>query len=184
MITKELLEKMRGSLVYCDKTAPGACFKMVLPLADMTVFRKGAAYQPAFAVDKQTLQVVPSNIIYIEDKLSSLEVMKALLKPYPELTLNCYQDPFHGLYHIRSSLPNLIIVDINLPGLNGFDLLQILRADASTQHIPVVALSAGAMPHDIERGLEQGFDEDITRPVNMQQLIGLLNQLLSHKSVA
>ena len=75
-------------------------------------------------------------------------------------------------------------MDINLPGMSGTDAMQLLRADPATEHIPVLALSANAIPHDIERGLQAGFFRYLTKPVRVNEFMEALNLALEHVRVA
>jgi CheY-like chemotaxis protein len=72
-------------------------------------------------------------------------------------------------------MPEVILMDINLPGINGVAALKILAADAATSHIPVIAISANAMPRDIERGLEAGFFRYLTKPIKVDELMEVLD---------
>ena len=138
----------------------------------------------------QTLTVSPQSlrtfsqsqhILYVEDQLSNIRLMSEVLKPYEQLHLVTHQDPFMGLYHARTQRPDIIILDIDLPGISGLDIVKILKKDVITAHIPVVALSANAMPHAVARGKQCGFDEYLTKPLNLQSLIGALNHFLARE---
>ena len=74
--------------------------------------------------------------------------------------------------------PDVILMDINLPGMSGTAAMQILREDRATRHIPVVALSANAIPEDIERGLEAGFFRYLTKPIKFKEFMEALDQAL------
>ena len=88
------------------------------------------------------------------------------------------RDGVLGIQIARASLPDVILMDINLRGLSGLDALKILRDDPVTAHIPVVALSANAMPHDIRKGLEAGFFRYLTKPINVNEFMDTLNVAL------
>jgi CheY-like chemotaxis protein len=78
----------------------------------------------------------------------------------------------------RAAMPEVILMDINLPGINGVAALKILAADAATAHIPVIAISANAMPRDIERGLEAGFFRYLSKPIKVHEFIDTLDLAL------
>ena len=78
----------------------------------------------------------------------------------------------------RASQPDVILMDINLPGINGFEALKILRSDPSTAHIPVIAVSANAMPRDVEKGLKAGFFRYITKPIKVNEFMEALDVAL------
>jgi CheY-like chemotaxis protein len=104
--------------------------------------------------------------------------MTDFLKPYQQIDLTCHADPFVGLHWARSHCPDLIILDVHLPNMSGLELVTLLKGDALTRHLPVIALSANAMPYDIEQGKSAGFDAYLSKPFNMQQLVGVLNRYL------
>jgi CheY-like chemotaxis protein len=83
-----------------------------------------------------------------------------------------------GIEYARACLPDVILMDINLPGLNGTQAMQVLRADPFTAHIPIIALSANAIPRDIERGLEAGFFNYITKPIKVVEFMDALDVAL------
>jgi CheY-like chemotaxis protein len=83
-----------------------------------------------------------------------------------------------GIEIARASRPDVILMDINLPGMSGIKAMQILRADTATAHIPVVALSANAIPRDIERGLQAGFFRYLTKPIKIREFNDTLDVAL------
>ena len=89
-----------------------------------------------------------------------------------------------GIEIARTSRPDIILIDINLPGINGIEALRILRADPATAHIPVVALSANAMPRDIEKGLAAGFFRYLTKPIKVTEFMETLDMALQFAQTA
>jgi CheY-like chemotaxis protein len=83
-----------------------------------------------------------------------------------------------GIEIARATQPQVILMDINLPGISGIEALKILRGDPATAHIPVVALSANAMPRDIAKALEAGFFRYLTKPIKVEQFMDTLNAAL------
>jgi CheY-like chemotaxis protein len=96
-----------------------------------------------------------------------------------DIQLLIARDGSRGIQIARASQPDAILMDINLPGINGIEALGILAADPVTAHIPVVALSANAMPHDIEKGLQAGFFRYLTKPIKVNEFMDTLDQALS-----
>ena len=117
-------------------------------------------------------------VLYIEDHPSNIRLMEEVMKSCSKLSLSSYMDPFVGLYHARASLPNIIILDVNLPSISGYELVQLLKKGEATKHIPVIALSANAMEYDIEKGKALGFDEYLTKPLNIEALALAFHHLL------
>ena len=89
-----------------------------------------------------------------------------------------------GIEAAHNERPAVILMDINLPGINGFEALRILREDPATAHIPVIALSANAMPRDIERGLAAGFFRYLTKPIKVDQFMEALDTALLFSQTA
>ena len=85
-----------------------------------------------------------------------------------------------GVELARAYLPDVILMDINLPGMSGFGALRILREDPLTCCIPVLALSANAIPRDIEKGLEAGFFRYLTKPIRVREFMDALDLALIH----
>lgn len=88
------------------------------------------------------------------------------------------RDGNHGIALARAHLPDVILMDINLPGLSGSQALKILREDPVTAHIPVLAISANAMPRDIQKGLEAGFFRYLTKPIKVNEFMQALDMAL------
>jgi len=94
------------------------------------------------------------------------------------------RDGHSGIDLALSVLPDVILMDINLPGISGIKAMRILRDDQTTTHIPVVALSANAMPRDIERGLEAGFFRYLTKPIKIYEFMETLDEALEFSKSA
>jgi len=92
-------------------------------------------------------------------------------------------DGNHGVELARAHLPDVILMDINLPGISGIEAMNILRKDHTTKHIPVIALSANAMLRDIENGLEAGFFRYLTKPIKVNELISTLDDALKFSEI-
>jgi len=98
-----------------------------------------------------------AHLLYVEDNPANMQLVEGTHCEGPDMRLITAVDGTLGIELARAAQPQVILMDINLPGISGFKALKILRGDAATAHIPVIALSANAMPRDIERGLEAGF---------------------------
>lgn len=117
-------------------------------------------------------------ILYVEDNPANIRLVAKIISRIPDVELECAHTGAFGL-DLAFSLPfDLIILDINLPGLSGFEILQGLRLNQTTGHIPVIALSASAMPKEIERGLAAGFDHYLTKPLQVEEFSRVIQQML------
>ena len=114
--------------------------------------------------------------LYIEDNPVNLMLMAAMLED--EFELETVAEPRAGLARAQAAPPDLILLDIQLPGMDGYEVLRHLRADARTRAVPVVAVSANAMPTDLAAGLRAGFDAYVTKPVDLAELLATVRQVL------
>ncbi|HAT33408.1 MAG TPA: hypothetical protein DCW29_21945 [Janthinobacterium sp.] len=117
-------------------------------------------------------------LLYIEDNQANLELVQALLERRDDVSLLSAADGNQGLRLARAHGPDVILLDINLPDMNGMDLMRTLRADPATVHIPVMALSSNAFPRQIEKGSEAGFSRYMTKPFGFAEFTDALDALL------
>ena len=120
------------------------------------------------------------SVLYIEDNSANLRLVEQILMILPNLHMWSAAEPLLGLELAMEHLPDLILLDINLPGMDGYEVLKQLRSKEISCKIPVIAISANAMPVDIKKGEEAGFDGYLTKPVNVKELLSLVeNKLFS-----
>ena len=118
-------------------------------------------------------------VLYIEDNPGNLRLVDEILRPRTDLRLMSASDGQEGIALARQHLPHVILVDINLPGLDGYEVRRILRADPRTVRIPVIAVSASAMPGDAKRSLDAGFYRYITKPIDIDAFTAALDSALA-----
>jgi CheY-like chemotaxis protein len=117
-------------------------------------------------------------LLYVEDNPANLMLVEDLIARRPDLRLLSAADGNIGIEFARAYLPEVILMDINLPGISGIQALKILRADPATAHIPVIALSANAIPRDVKKGLEAGFFRYLTKPIKVNEFMDTLDVAL------
>jgi len=117
-------------------------------------------------------------LLYVEDNPANLMLIEDLIARRPDIRLLSARDGNRGIEIARNSRPDVILMDINLPGISGIKALGILAEDPTTAHIPVIALSANAIPRDIEKGLEAGFFRYLTKPIRVNELMETLDLAL------
>ena len=117
-------------------------------------------------------------LLYVEDNLANLALVEQLIARRSDIRLLTAVNGTLGVELARDSRPDVILMDINLPGISGIEALKVLREDPATAHIPIVALSANAMPRDIKKGLEAGFFQYLTKPIKINEFMGALDGAL------
>jgi len=178
VITKRLVEMMGGDLSFVSREGEGSRFWIQLPqVADWSAMEREVPVQEV--IGQGSLQVSGERrILYVEDNPSNTRLMEQVFRRFSNLHLETANEAFFGLYKARTSSPDLIILDINLPGMDGYEALSVLQRDPLTQAIPVIALSANAMPDDIAKGEKAGFAEYLTKPLDVERLMATFNRLL------
>ena len=177
VITKQLVEMMNGQLNFESAEGVGTHFWIDLPLAMEWNQQQKEIIKSVDYVPTKLAFSTPKNVLYIEDNPTNIRLLQQFFNRHDCLNLDIAEEPFVGIYKARNDQPDLIILDINLPGMDGFEAMNVLQNDRLTKHIPVIGLSANAMPYDIERGIKSGFFEYLTKPVDMNRLIETLNRL-------
>ena len=117
-------------------------------------------------------------LLYVEDNPANLKLVEQLIARRPDLRLLTAQNGMDGINLARTCIPDVILMDINLPGISGIEAMKILRLDTLTAHIPILALSANVMPRDIEKGLDAGFFRYLTKPIKVDQFMVTLDEVI------
>jgi CheY-like chemotaxis protein len=118
-------------------------------------------------------------VLYVEDNPANLKLVEEIVRFRSDLRLISAQDGHLGIEMARRHAPDLILMDINLPMVNGVEAMRMLRNDPRTSHIPVIALTANAMPRDIERGIAAGFFRYLTKPINIDEFTDAVDSTLA-----
>jgi CheY-like chemotaxis protein len=172
-LSKQLADLMGATLGAETTVGAGSVFWIELPRADSR-----AAGAPASISAAAPERDMAFDLLYVEDQASNIDVISAFLARHPNVHLQSARTGAAGLDLARARRPDVVLLDIHLPGMDGYQVLQQLRADRQLRDVPVIALSADAMPHDVQRGLAAGFDRYITKPVDLNGLLDALNALL------
>src|SRR5687768_903873 len=178
VVTKRLAELMEGVLGVESTVGVGSVFWCEL--------RAAAAPQLAARSGEAEVSLPPSlpagasrrTLLYVEDNPANMKLVEQLIARRPDILLLGAVDGTLGIELARTAQPDVILMDINLPGISGIEALKILREDPATAHIPIVALSANAMPRDIAKGLEAGFFRYLTKPIKVNEFMDVLDLAL------
>jgi PAS domain S-box-containing protein len=177
VVCKRLIELMGGTIGVESTVGKGSVFWIELELTAAPHAIAGTTKTAVFRASAQP-GVQLRTLLYVEDNPANLTLVEDLIARRPDIHLLTAMDGNSGVEIARSFLPDAILMDINLPGINGIQALRILAEDPVTAHIPVVALSANAMPRDIEKGLAAGFFRYLTKPIVVTEFMHTLDEVL------
>ncbi|MBX3638173.1 MAG: response regulator, partial [Rubrivivax sp.] len=175
-LSRRMVELMDGRIDIDTEPGRGSTFWVVLGRAEAPVPAAVAVTAAATAAGSAAPAVapVPRHVLYVEDNPVNVMLMEAMLEREPGVRLTSAPLPELGLDLARADRPDLILLDIQLPGMDGFEVLRRLRADEATRAIRVVAVSANAMHGDVEEALAAGFDGYLTKPLDIAQLLAVV----------
>jgi len=170
-ISKRLTELMHGSIGF--ESAPGVGSEFWVELPARRARKSDTPALPSVEQRSSSLTGEGSlyQVVYVEDNPSNVAFMEALLTNFERVQLTVAPNAEIGIELVRAHRPNAVIMDINLPGMSGFEALRRLQQWPETREIPVVALSAAAMERDIKRGEQAGFARYLTKPVRVEELM-------------
>jgi len=172
-ISRRLALAMDGKIGFESDAGQGSKFWVELPIAEASAAR--TIRVPSLFAAKTDLRC---KILYIEDKIPNVELMRAIVEDLSTTNFVDAQTVEEGLKMARSLRPDLVITDIHLPDGKGFDVLRGLREDDRTAKIPVIALTADAMPTNMHNMELAGFDHILTKPLKIPELVKILNGVL------
>lgn len=177
VVARRLVEQMGGVIGVESIVESGSVFWIELSLTEAPLSAVRAA-EPAALTRQVPDEMAPHILLYVEDNPANLELIEQLVARRNDLRLICATDGEQGIEFARIHQPVVILMDINLPGISGIESMRILRRDPSTAHIPIIALSANALPIDIEKGLKAGFFDYLTKPIKVNQFMDALDSAL------
>jgi PAS domain S-box-containing protein len=178
VMAKRLVELMGGVIGVESTVGVGSVFWFELisvARPHLSIEGGGAA---ALAQPRVPCAARLHTLLYVEDNAANLKLVEQIIARRPNIRLLTAVNGNGGIEVARASLPDVILMDINLPGISGIQALKILRADPATAHIPVLAISANAMPRDMKKGLDAGFFRYLTKPIVVDEFMDALGTAL------
>ena len=179
VVSKRLVELMGGAIGASSTVGQGSLFWIELgtalpPESSARALDPERGSSPAASSTQSR-----ATLLYVEDNPANLMLVQDLIARRPDIRLLTATDGHLGVEMARASRPDVVLMDINLPGLSGIQALRLLAEDPVTALIPVVALSANAMPRDIEKGLAAGFFRYLTKPIRLNEFMDAMDHALA-----
>ena len=178
VMSKRLVELMGGTIGVASTIGSGSVFWFELNSADAPQLAIDLPVPTAMALAPAQHGAPLRTLLYVEDNPANLKLVEQLIARRADMRLLVATDGDLGIRLAHAHYPEVILMDINLPGISGIEALKILREDPATAHIPVVALSANAMPRDVEKGLQAGFFRYLTKPIKVHEFMNTLDVAL------
>jgi CheY-like chemotaxis protein len=179
-ISRRLVEAMHGRIGFVSEVGRGSTFWIELPTATDAGSPK-ISRSLSDALTPRTQDSASYSLLYIEDNPTNLRLMEHLLSTLPNVTMLSAPTAQLGLDMAVAHLPDVIVLDLSLPVMSGFEVLARLKGTPETRNIPVLALTAAALPRDISRGLAAGFFSYLTKPLDVNAFLGAVDDALALK---
>lgn len=178
-ITRRFVEMMGGEVGVLSEVGVGSTFWLELPTEslpnEIDEDRHAANDSMPAAEDESVVRTV----LYIEDNPSNIKLVNQILGRRKHIRLLTAHNGELGIELAISRRPDLILLDINLPGINGYEVLEKLKSIDQTRHIPVIAVTANAMPKDVQRGIQAGFADYLAKPLNVARFLKIIDEIES-----
>lgn len=175
-VSQRLAELMHGHIAVSSTLGKGSTFSLHLPLAEGPGALRSSQLRNA---GEPAVMLPPLRVVHIEDNALNRSLVEALFSPYPQVRLYSAETAAEGLASIEATHPDVALVDINLPDGSGLDLCRRVRGQAAFKKLPMIALSADALPEHIARALQTGFNHYLVKPLQINRLLTILSQLPS-----
>jgi PAS domain S-box-containing protein len=179
VVCKRLVELMGGVIGVESTVGAGSVFWIELKLAPTQIPLSNDVKPTSIADRRKVATGQAHTLLYVEDNLANLMLVEGIIERRPDIRLLSARDGIQGIELARAALPDAILMDINLPGISGIDALKSLAEDPITAHIPIIALSANAIPRDIEQGLQAGFFRYLTKPIKVVEFMRTVDEALN-----
>lgn len=177
-IAKRLIEMMNGTIGFESDVGVGSCFYVEMPVSDKTAITPRNVEEP---VSRRTNNPVGNKkkILYFEDIFDNVELVRQILLRRAHIQLLSASNAQEGIDFANSHSPDLILMDIHLPGMDGLTAFKKLNGNPQTKSIPVIALTADAMNADIKRAMDMGFHSYITKPIDVPRFLETIDSILA-----
>lgn len=183
VISRELVRLMQGDMGLSSKMGIGSTFWVEFPLVENSLQQEDVETDEYLLEQEQDLaeQDKLMKVLYIEDNPANMTLVRQLFERFPRYQLIEAETAELGLDMARQQRPDIVLLDINLPEMNGFEALSIMKAEGLTEEMQVIALSANALVSEVERGYKAGFNFYLTKPIDFRRLLETLHDVFEGK---
>ncbi|MCU0613026.1 MAG: ATP-binding protein, partial [Candidatus Eisenbacteria bacterium] len=181
-ISRQLVSLMQGSITFTSTPGLGTCFAVTLPVSPRPSGANDATSVPAPLESGQATAAVPpgtGTVLYVEDDLTNLALVRQILMRRPLLRLLHAADGAAGIAMARAHAPDLVLLDIRLPDMSGVEVLRAIRSDPTTLRLPVVVVTASAMPHEMKALENADIARCLTKPLDVMEFLETVDMVLS-----
>lgn len=179
VVTKRLMELMDGRIGVESTPGAGSVFWIEFARTTQQQLGNEDAAELSPPAPPQVATAAQYTVLYVEDNPANLALVEQLIARRPGVRFLSAADASIGIAFARSHLPDVVLMDIHLPGISGLDAMKILRTDPRTANIPIIALSANAVPRDIQHGIQAGFMDYVTKPIKVSTFMRALDSALA-----
>ncbi|MCA1658392.1 MAG: response regulator, partial [Verrucomicrobiaceae bacterium] len=176
-LSQRLVEAMDGTISVSSVAGQGSTFSIELPLA-LAPIENAGLIDPA-QESNAAGPLEPRTVLYVEDNFSNLKLVERVLNHRPSINLITAMDGASGLAMAAEHGPDLILLDVNLPDMDGHEVLVRLRADTRSANVPVIVLSADATRGQMDRLMQRGAIDYLTKPLELKRFLAVIDQTLA-----
>ena len=165
-ISKKLIEMMNGTIGFSSTLGEGSFFYLEIPVSKFD-YPPVSIENTSSAIKPQIIKKKSKKVLYIDDISTNLVLVDKFLSNHTNLEFLSASNALDGIEKAKTRVPDLILMDIHMPDMNGFDAFKKLKLIEETKNIPIIALTADAMDRNIKKALDMGFRDYITKPINL-----------------
>jgi protein-histidine pros-kinase len=180
VLSKRLAGLMNATISAASTVGEGSTFTVEMESIEPQPMPRAPQLEDASIQQGKQFRDGKPLLLYVEDNPANLTLVQEIVKLHLELELLSATDGNTGVKMAREHLPNVILMDMNLPGISGREAQRRLQMDAATRRIPIIALSANAMPTDVQAALEAGFFSYLTKPLDIGEFLQVVGEALEH----